>query len=129
MQRSYNIQVIDSILKPGPRTKGGTPQATYKKAAKGGRNLYLVHIYLEGPDLAFVKRATYTLHKTFRNPVQVIERSAKNQNCMLSLWTWGIFTVKVEIEDLKGNVIQLDHYLNYGAEIQNNKNISWIDKS
>lgn len=116
--RTYDIQVKDSVINPNVPLKKGGYNAFYKETGKAkANNLYKVHIFLAGNDLAFVKQATYVLHETFANPIQTIERTLSNQNCMLTIWTWGIFTVKVEIEDTQGNKMRLEHRLEYGREI------------
>lgn len=122
-QDTYNITVRDSIFKPGLRIKGLESVAHYRK--KNKTFFYKVHLFLEGKDLPFIKKATYYLHKTFKNQVRTIERSPENFNCELVLWTWGIFTVKVELEDIKGRKIMLEHYLSYGDEIEK-KGIKWV---
>lgn len=127
--RTYDIGVSDSVINPNKPLKKGGYNAFYKETSTSdakANNLYKVHIFLTGNDLAFVKRATYVLHETFANPVQTVERTMGNQNCMLTIWTWGIFTVRVEIEDQQGNKIRLEHRLQYGREIQErNKDLSW----
>lgn len=127
---SYDIRVKHSLVKPGLRKKGETPSAYYKKAKPGkrSRNLYQVHIYLEGSDLAFVKQVTYTLHKSFRNPVQIISRSARNPNCLLTIWTWGFFTIRVDIEDFKDNHMYFDHYMDYSDQLKlSSTELNWHD--
>lgn len=119
-----NIVIKDSLLDPNGQS---LKSKAYFKSPKEGRELYKVHIYLEGRDLPFVKEVKYILHKSFRNPVVKVPRTLDNQNCMLTIWTWGIFTVKAEIEDVNGQILRLEHYLNYGDQI-NQPEIEFIEK-
>ncbi len=125
--RTYDIQVMDSVINPNVPLRKGGYNAYYRESGRSNaRKLYKVHIFLTGNDLAFVKEATYVLHETFANPVQTIERTMSNQNCMLTIWTWGIFTVRVEIEDNRGNRMRLEHRLTYGREIEEKRSeINW----
>ncbi|WP_075340945.1 pYEATS domain-containing protein [Tenacibaculum agarivorans] len=113
-RRTYDIRVKDSIFNPhtNERKEG---IAFFRK--KGKTMFYKVNLYLEGNDLPFIKKVTYHLHKTFKNRERVIERTPGNFNCKLVLWTWGLFTVKIEIEDITGRKFHLTHYLTYGNEI------------
>jgi len=120
--KTYNLKVKDTLL--FSTETENEPIAFYKKFSESEKTLYKVRISIDGKDLPFVKRVKYTLHKTFRNPVKTIERSSKNPDCGFYIWTWGIFKIKVEIEDINGRIIELYHNLNYGNEIKNSK-ISW----
>jgi len=122
---TYSIQLRDSVLNPNkPATKAQTCIAHYRKTGSANSQLlYQVWLYLEGKDLPFVDRVKYVLHDSFRNPVQVVERTTLNQNCSLAIWTWGIFWVKAEVEDVRGRVIKLDHYLTYGKQIENKQKL------
>ncbi len=129
--KTYNLDVKDSIFDPNCTDEKQKYIAHFKKHAlskkdesKKDKTFYKVWLYLEGPDLPFVKSVKYYLHKSFPNPVKMVERKASNSNCALVLWTWGFFTVKVEIEDMKGRVITMEHYLNYGNELKSDK-IAW----
>jgi transcription initiation factor IIF auxiliary subunit len=68
---------------------------------------------VDGPDLDYVKSVTYHLHPTFANPEFKVDRTVSNSNCELTIWTWGIFTVHVEVEDKRGGTYTIDHYLTY----------------
>ena len=127
-KRTYEIEVKDSIFNPREASDTEDLVAHYKRApSRNDKTHYKVYLYLEGKDLPFIRRVKYVLHRTFRNNVKIIERTTINPNCMLVLWTWGIFTVKVEIEDINGNVISIDHYLTYGDEI-NKEGVEWTKK-
>ncbi|WP_299133668.1 pYEATS domain-containing protein [uncultured Tenacibaculum sp.] len=124
--KTYDIKVRDSIF--SPNKKGGNKEliAHYKKnTSRSSKTLYKVYLFIEGKDLPFIKKVKYTLHKTFRNPVKTIERKSDNTNCSLVIWTWGLFNIKVELEDINGEIIHMNHYLNYGSEVKT-KGVNWI---
>jgi len=113
MQRALNIRVRDSVY--DPRGSGDTIQ--FRKP-RSGSPLYRVHLFLEGDDIVYVKQATYRLHQTFANPVRTVARTPSNPNCMLQIWTWGLFEVEVTVEDKSGGRTTLTHALSYGREIE-----------
>lgn len=105
------LAVRDSVHEPG-KPMGAI---VYDKA--GGRARYKVWVYLEGPDLPYVKTATYHLHPTFPNPVRTVARRLANPNCALEIWTWGLFELTVEVEDKNGRVHRLVHDMGYAGEL------------
>ena len=124
--KTYDVNIKDSILNPQESIIGASSNAHFKtNISKNDRTYYKVYIYLEGKDLPFVKRIKYKLHDTFRNPIRTIERTPNNPNCVLVIWTWGLFKIKAEIEDTIGNKFVVEHQLIYGQEI-NDENINWI---
>jgi transcription initiation factor IIF auxiliary subunit len=110
---NLDVTVKDSLLPPGG---GGAPAW---KNPESARPLYRVHLYVEGPDLPYVRSVTYTLHPTFSDRVRTVTRSASNPNCLLTIWTWGVFEVGVRIEDKKGTTYDLTHAMRYGEEVSN----------
>ena len=142
--KQYDICIKDSLFKPSGRiakklanqspmayfkkqqTLERKVQRTEKKAEK--RNLYKVWIYLDGKDTPFVKRVTYRLHSSFQHPVNQVEQTPENPNCSLSIWTWGIFKVKIEIEFVNGLKVNKEHTLTYGA-LMSDRTISWQEKT
>lgn len=105
------IGVRDSVHQPGARRQ----KIVYDKAKSKAR--YKVWLYLEGPDLPYVKSATYTLHPTFPSPVRTVERTVSNPNCALEIWTWGIFNVLVDVEDKSGSRQRFEHWMSYDKEL------------
>lgn len=122
---SIDIKVRDSIFEVGSIESKDQRKAYKKNISSGNKPLYKVWIYLEGDDLPFVKRVKYVLHSTFRDPIHIIERTTINQNCAMAFWTWGIFEVKVELEDIRGRVMMIRHKLQYYRQLKN-KNVLWI---
>ena len=105
--RNYDIKVCDTAFDPRDNSK----VIHYKKM--DNRNLYKVWIYLDGKDLPYVEGVNYLLHSTFENPRQSISRTSSNPNCSLIIWTWGIFTVRVNVSLKNGERIELLHELTY----------------
>ncbi|CAM1368271.1 hypothetical protein TPENAI_60393 [Tenacibaculum litopenaei] len=121
--KTYDVKISDSLFNPEDRDQLKVRKAHYRKG-KSGRNLYKVYLYLEGNDVPFIKKATYTLHQSFNNRVRVIERRPQNPYCKLVLWTWGLFYVKIELEDINGQRLELNHFLTYGEQIKKGE-INW----
>ena len=46
-----------------------------------------------------------------------MERTDDNPTCALEFWTWGVFTVIAEVEDVTGTTHRLTHALKYGEEL------------
>ncbi len=112
--RELDIDVSDSVFDPRTRSK----VIQFREPNGRSAALYRVHLFLTGEDLPYVKRATYTLHPTFADRVRVVERTVQNPNCLLQIWTWGLFEVRVDVEDKFDNVTVLTHDLTYGREIE-----------
>ena len=121
--KTYDIQIKDSPFEPNGMNYNNEAIAHYRK--NNNKTLYKIFLYLEGRDLPFVKRVKYVLHKSFKNPIQIIDRNPNNPQCKLVLWTWGIFNVTIEIEYIDGGTYRTEHYLTYGDEIKNNDSIVW----
>ena len=123
--RTYNLKLNDMLLDSEERetsnesgTRSRKKIVYYRESTRSKKKLYKVKIYVDGKDLPYVKQVTYILHSTFgKNRVKTIKRKPNNLQCGLVIWTWGVFTVKAEIEDLKGNIIKLEHRLTFGDEL------------
>ena len=111
--RDLAISVRDSLLDPDR----SDDRVLYRKL-EGDQWLYRLFLYLDGPDLPFVESASYELHETFSPRVQRVVRSLSNARCKLQIWTWGIFDVKVTIEDTRGATHVRTHSLQYGRQLQ-----------
>jgi transcription initiation factor IIF auxiliary subunit len=112
-----DITVKDSVFNPNvPRAASSKVQVR----KQGETSYYKVWIYLEGPDLPYIESVTYTLHETFPHPERTVVRSPSNPNCELTIWTWGLFTVKTAIMDKKGFSYLVDHELSYDRELPPN---------
>ncbi len=124
--KTYDIKVEDSLFDPNEKKSSEELVAYYKKyQSRSKKTYYKVFLYVSGKDLPFIKKVSYKLHKTFRNPVKTVERKPDNPNCSLVLWTWGLFNINIEVEDINGGITHMKHYLSYGNEIKNEKNIKW----
>ena len=114
MERPLNIEVRDSIFDPNLRPED--PRRVYVRE-QNGQSLYKVWVYLSGYDLPYVKSTTYILHSTFSDPVRRVRRTLANPNCQLVLWTWGLFEIRVKVEDKANRLYELVHMLNYDKEL------------
>lgn len=96
-----------------------------KKISPNGKPHFRVRIFLEGPDANNVQKVIYTLHPTFPKPRREITDSPRFE---LTIWTWGIFDLPVEIYDKQGRVDQRTIKFDYSADIQKakaNNNLKW----
>jgi len=120
------IRAKDSVFDPRlPREGDPTLQSSslkvHAKERQGGRRHYKVYLYLEGEDLPYIRRVVYRLHSTFKNPTRAVPRTASNPNCLLELWTWGVFTVNIQVEDKRGQTYAFTHRLKFDQELPNNE--------
>ena len=106
--RDLNIWIADTPFDP----KGRERVVYYR--SKNERRYYKIFIFLTGPDVPFVKRVTYTLHP-FQVQHNSVQRSLSNPNCKLAVWVWGKFEVLASVEDKKGNIYKMSHYLNFDS--------------
>lgn len=110
---NLNIYVKDTAIEK----VDGEEFITAKKTTTN-KTMFKVTLSLGGNDLPFVRGVTYVLHKTFKNRVKRVERSISNPKCKLEFYAWGVFTVVVNIETLKGESLQISHPLQFGSEVQ-----------
>lgn len=122
-ESNLKIEVVDTAIDP----KAPRAREVRRRQNEGQRPLYKVWIYLKGKDLAFVDSVTYTLHKSFGTPVRTVQRSLRNPNCQLIIWTWGVFNVGVSIRDKSGNLYQLVHELAYDSEFRKSEPVVLVD--
>ncbi len=109
--RQIDIQVRDSLFRPPHRRKD--EKAGYRE---GDPPKYRVFIFLDGPDLPYVRSVKYHLHRTFPRPVREVKRTASNPHCMLKIWTWGVCAVRAVIRDRKGETFEVVHPLSWERE-------------
>lgn len=133
MNRSYEIEVKDTPF----HTEKGIERYLVKRS-DGMDDRYEVRIYLAGPDVRYVSSATYwspgslefpyrgldhELIPTYRLmqmrlPIaldfrRTVERTWRNTDCSLKIWTNKVHVVPVEIELKNGQVIVVHHTLTY----------------
>ena len=117
MDAQYNIEVKDTVFDPNtPTNNPNTPRKVHVREQPGS-SLYKVWLYLTGYDLPYIQQATYILHPTFPEPIRKVPRNLSNPNCQLVIWTWGLFEVKVTIEDKSNRTFELKHQLTYDKEL------------
>lgn len=111
-----NIEVKDSVFDPD-LSPNSPREIHYRLGTRDNRTYYQLWLYLEGDDLPFVESVTYTLHESFADPNQTVRRTARNRNCKLEIWTWGLFTAKATILDTKGLSYVFKHELRYEEQL------------
>jgi len=114
LQRGLNIIVRDSLFDPD---RPGEQVARVRRT-EGKRPLYRVFIYLDGPDLPFVKKVTYALHQTFSPNTRTVSRSISNPRCKLEIWTWGVFAVRATVLDKQSRTFTMTHALEYASALK-----------
>lgn len=117
-----DVRIRDSVHEPGTTA---TPILVDESLENHPR--YKVWLYLDGPDLPYVKRVTYMLHPTFPDPERVVHRTAANPRCALPIWTWGLFTVTARVEDKQGRTVELLHDLTYGDQLTDESTYSRVE--
>lgn len=115
MKQRYDLRVVDSAIEEGDR---GRRLVYYEPERSGRRARYKVTIRLEGMDLPYVASATYHLHRSFRNRTHRVDRTISNPDCALTIWTWGLFLVRVDIDLKSRQRIPVDHELGYDEAIR-----------
>lgn len=111
-----DLRIIDTVIHPSHLDFFYVKKST-------SRDKFKVYIALEGNDAPFVESVVYYLHHSFKTPRISVKRSIQNPNCEISIWTWGLFTVKAQINLKNGAKIELDHYLSYDKQIKSNPSI------
>lgn len=85
----------------------------YWKPNPSGREHFHIGIWLDGDstELDKVLRVDYRLHQSFKKP----NRSSSNRSNKFSItiWTWGMFTIDVEVHRRDGSVERMQYYLSY----------------
>lgn len=107
---------LDVNVKDAPFDPDSPGRVIHYSQAKAAKPLYRVFLYLDGPDLPYVRRVTYELHPTFPEPVRSVDRTHANPRCKLEIHTWGLFQVRVVIEDKKGRRYARTHTLQYDKQ-------------
>ena len=139
MSRVYEIEVKDTPF----YREGGVYR--YRVLQQGGLvDRYGVTIYLEGRDLVYVSSATYwapsqlSTGERFDRVAgnmwyeseygqrgreagvpQTVDRTWRNPNCSLTIWTSKVFTVPVQIELKNGQIVQTLHRLTFNEDFRN----------
>ena len=118
MKQQYNIGVVDSA---GEMDADGNLAVYYERRPSSSRVLYRVNIRLVGMDLPYVASATYQLPSSFRERMHRVDRTISNPNCALTIWTSGVFTVRVIITLKSRQNIFIDFRLRYGDAMRAHK--------
>ncbi len=113
MEKRLDLTIRDTVYEPGV-----AQQKILLDESLPDHPRYKVWVFLDGPDLPYVKGVTYHLHPTFPEPVRAVRRTASNPSCALPIWTWGLFQVAAEVEDKSGHRHTYRHHLRYNREIK-----------
>jgi transcription initiation factor IIF auxiliary subunit len=116
------LELRDSVYPPG--TAGG--KILYDRSLPD-RPRYKVWLYLDGPDLPYVKGVSYKLHPTFREPGRSLMRTPANPHCALAIWTWGLFEVEAEVEDKSGGRLLIKHMMQYDRELKKDASYEQVE--
>ena len=111
------ITIVDTAIDPSTASDPARAREVRFQNA-GGKDLYKVWIYLDGPDVPFVQAAIYELHPSFAKRVHTVSRTVANPSCALIIWTWGIFDVKATLRMKSGEAVELTHKLTYDREFE-----------
>jgi transcription initiation factor IIF auxiliary subunit len=115
INNQLDIEVRDSVFDPSV-SRTAESKVHVRKSSEGHLK-YKIWVYLDGNDLPYIESVTYTLHETFRNPNRTVNRTLANPNCQLTIWTWGLFTIKATILDKKGFSYEVTYKLSYDKEL------------
>ena len=114
MKHWYDLRVVDSAIEMDEEGE----QVVHYEPRPGRHTRYKVTIRLEGVDLPYVEAVTYRLHRTFKERTRRVDRRILNPDCALTIWTWGLFVVRVVIHLKSGHQIPVDHELHYDEAIR-----------
>lgn len=109
---------LELSLKDSPFDPDHPSPVVLVRKTSPDRPLYRVFLYLEGPDLPFVKSVTYHLHETFAASIRRVDRSPSNPHCKLEIWTWGLFLLRATVHDKSGNRLNIEKQLDYDRTFQ-----------
>lgn len=115
MKQRYDLRVVDSAIE---MDEAGRQLVHYEPRRLGRRTRYKVTIRLAGMDLPYVAAVTYRLHRSFKERTHTVDRTILNPDCALTIWTWGLFVVRVIIHLKSGHQIPVDHELHYDEAIR-----------
>ena len=113
MLKNLSLHVVDSVFDPKKKKKKVFVRQREKST------LYKVYLYISGGDVPFVQQVTYRLHSSFPNPDRQVYRTPSNPDCQLIIWTWGLFTVQVTVQDKNGYFYTFEHRMSYDRELTN----------
>ena len=108
---------IDAVIHDSLVDPDQDQSVVYYHPDGDGRTLYKVWMFISGSIVPYIDYVIFTLHPTFSEPVVKINRNASNPNCKFYFWTWGIFTVHLEIHLKTGQIVKFDHPLTYDREL------------
>jgi hypothetical protein len=118
-----NIRIVDSVF--DPYAEGDSlPSVRFAESDMDYR--YQIWIYLDGPDLLFIKEVWYRLPESFTPNLYHVKRTIDNPNCRIELWTGVTFTFDALVADTRGNLVRLPHEVGFDRELKANPNIKYV---
>ena len=102
--------------------KDAQDRVLFRTFQSGGREHYNIRLWLDGPadELDQIEKVTYTLHPSFRR--QNRTSSKREGNFAISIWTWGMFNIRIQVELKNGEHEDLQYYLSYELPPDREKN-------
>lgn len=122
MEKQLNIEVKDSLFDPDlPKSLASVVNVhslrTGTATPAQGKKYYKVWLYLEGHDLPYLDRVTYTLHRSYTPPTLTLRRTPSNLRCKVAILASGVFKVKATLWDKRGFSRLVTHELSYTQEL------------
>lgn len=111
--RGLNVRIVDSLFDPDRPSE----KVAQVRERSSSRPLYRVFLYLDGPDLPFVRQVTYKLHETFSPDTRTVVRDISNPRCKFDIWTWGVFEVRAIVEDKQGRTFSKSRPMEYASQV------------
>ena len=99
----------------------------YKQYSKKGHRHYNIEIWLDGQDseLKTIRSVEYILHKSFKNRNRISNKP--EENFKISIWTWGIFPMGINIYYNNDTSKKIKYYLRYSVLSDDPKNFIKIN--
>lgn len=93
--------------------KNNEGRILFWKPYKNGKEQYNIKIWIDGEneELDNIEHVEYFLHPTFKKPIK--ESNIRDNNFSISIWTWGMFQIKVTIFFKDGTTKILKYFLSY----------------
>lgn len=85
----------------------------FKRFKEGGRRHFHIGIWIDGSEqeLSEINFVEYELHSSFKNRIRTSQN--RKNNFSVTIWTWGLFEIKVKCYKYDKSVVELTHMLSY----------------
>jgi transcription initiation factor IIF auxiliary subunit len=97
------------------------------KPNENAREHFHIGVWIEGSekDLDSIERVEYILHPSFRRNVR--SSASRKNKFSITIWTWGMFMIDVEIHLKDGAKEKIQYYLDYELPVDNGNNYVEVD--